>query len=568
MKQLFAVKSLDRLVSDTEEPTHQLKRTLGPVQLTALGIGAIIGAGIFSSVGTAAAGGAEHLGRRAGARAVVRADRHRLRLRGALLRRVRGDGAGLRLGLHLRLRHARRAGRLDHRLGPDHRVRDRQRRGGDLLVGLLPGAAARASASAGPSGWASTTAPRRRRARELAADDRRGRGRRPSSAPWCAQAADAFATAPHIAGIPIIFNLPAFLIVALITWVLVRGIRESAWFNIGDGRPRSSRSSRFFIIVGAFYVKPENWTPFAPNGFHGISSAAAIIFFAYIGFDAVSTAAEETQEPAARHADRDHRPAWSSARSSTSLVAVVLTGHAAVEPAGHRRAAGHRLLGARHALGRPASSRSARCSPRPRCCSCSSSASRASSSRWRATACCRSGRRRCTRSTARRTSRPSSPACVVAVFAGVRSTSTRSSSSPTSARCSPSCWWPSAWSCCGVPTRTGHRPFRTPFVPLVPLLAVIMCTYLMIQLPWVTWVRFAIWLAARPAVVFRVRRPPQRAPARERAGDVGRSRRLDKAGKAGHLRWGRRNRPTGRPMRQSARSRLCAQIAASRSSNC
>ena len=79
-----------------------------------------------------------------GAGAVVRADGDRLRLRRALLRGVRGDGAGLGLGLHLRLRHARRAGRVDHRLGPDHRVRDRQRRRRDLVVRLLPGAAARA----------------------------------------------------------------------------------------------------------------------------------------------------------------------------------------------------------------------------------------------------------------------------------------------------------------------------------------------------------------------------------------------------------------------------------------
>jgi APA family basic amino acid/polyamine antiporter len=62
IKQLIAVKSLDALVRDTHDPTRQLKRTLGPVQLTAMGIGAIIGAGIFSSVGSAAAGGAEHLG--------------------------------------------------------------------------------------------------------------------------------------------------------------------------------------------------------------------------------------------------------------------------------------------------------------------------------------------------------------------------------------------------------------------------------------------------------------------------------------------------------------------------
>ena len=52
-----------------------------------------------------------------------------------------------------------------------------------------------------------------------------------------------------------------------------------------------------FVGVGAFYVRPANWHPFAPNGFAGISSAAAIIFFAYIGFDAISTAAEETKEP-------------------------------------------------------------------------------------------------------------------------------------------------------------------------------------------------------------------------------------------------------------------------------
>jgi len=68
--------------------------------------------------------------------------------------------------------------------------------------------------------------------------------------------------------------------------------------ELGDGRAQLAIIG-FFIIVGAFYVKPENWVPFAPNGFRGISSAAAIIFFAYIGFDAVSTAAEETKNRSA-----------------------------------------------------------------------------------------------------------------------------------------------------------------------------------------------------------------------------------------------------------------------------
>src|SRR5260221_6180789 len=60
--QLFRRKSLDRLINETTDPQHQLRRTLGPVQLTLLGVGAIVGAGIFSTVGTAAAGGGDHIG--------------------------------------------------------------------------------------------------------------------------------------------------------------------------------------------------------------------------------------------------------------------------------------------------------------------------------------------------------------------------------------------------------------------------------------------------------------------------------------------------------------------------
>ncbi len=82
----------------------------------------------------------------------------------------------------------------------------------------------------------------------------------------------------------------------LVTVVLVRGISESAWFNSAMVVLKLAIIG-FFLVMGAFYVKPENWTPFAPNGWQGISSAAAIIFFAYIGFDAVSTAAEETKNP-------------------------------------------------------------------------------------------------------------------------------------------------------------------------------------------------------------------------------------------------------------------------------
>ncbi len=108
---------------------------------------------------------------------------------------------------------------------------------------------------------------------------------------------DILAQAPHIFGVAITFNLLAVLIVAFITWILVIGIRESATFNsIMVGIKLVVLA--FFIVVGAFYVKPEHWTPFAPNGWAGIQVGAALVFFAYIGFDAVSTAAEETKNPA------------------------------------------------------------------------------------------------------------------------------------------------------------------------------------------------------------------------------------------------------------------------------
>jgi APA family basic amino acid/polyamine antiporter len=110
------------------------------------------------------------------------------------------------------------------------------------------------------------------------------------------RAAQALENAPQVAGIPVIFNLPAVLIVALVTWILVRGIRESASFNTAMVVLKLAVIA-VFVGVGAFHIKPENWIPFAPNGFAGISSAAGVIFFAYIGFDAVSTAAEETRRP-------------------------------------------------------------------------------------------------------------------------------------------------------------------------------------------------------------------------------------------------------------------------------
>jgi APA family basic amino acid/polyamine antiporter len=107
-------------------------------------------------------------------------------------------------------------------------------------------------------------------------------------------------SAPHVFDVPIVFNLLAAMIVCLITVVLVLGIRESARFNAGMVMVKIL-VLLFFITIALYYVSPgemaANWQPFQPNGWKGTFAGAAVVFFAYIGFDAVSTVAEETRNP-------------------------------------------------------------------------------------------------------------------------------------------------------------------------------------------------------------------------------------------------------------------------------
>lgn len=93
-----------------------------------------------------------------------------------------------------------------------------------------------------------------------------------------------------------VMNLPAFIIVLLIAFLVSIGIKESKWVN-NVIVALKLLVVFLFIAVGFFYVEPDNWSPFMPFGFSGVFQAAAIIFFAYLGFDAVSTAAEETRNP-------------------------------------------------------------------------------------------------------------------------------------------------------------------------------------------------------------------------------------------------------------------------------
>ena len=93
-----------------------------------------------------------------------------------------------------------------------------------------------------------------------------------------------------------LINLPAVLIILLLTWILIRGVKESTRFNAIIVTVNLTIII-LFILVGLNHINPVNYHPFAPYGWSGIIQGAAIVFFAYIGFDAVSTAAEETKNP-------------------------------------------------------------------------------------------------------------------------------------------------------------------------------------------------------------------------------------------------------------------------------
>lgn len=106
----------------------------------------------------------------------------------------------------------------------------------------------------------------------------------------------AYESAPRVADIPIIFDLPAGLVTFFVTWLVYVGIKESR--NASNIMVIIKVGVILFVIIGgAFFVKPENWTPFAPNGLEGVLGGVAAVFFAFIGFDSISTTAEECKDP-------------------------------------------------------------------------------------------------------------------------------------------------------------------------------------------------------------------------------------------------------------------------------
>jgi APA family basic amino acid/polyamine antiporter len=284
MRQLFARVNVDR-----QSASAGLSRVLGKWDLTALGVGAIIGAGIFASTGSAIAGGADHVG--AGPAIVISFGLTAIACGFAALCYAEFAAMVPIAGSAYTYAYAALGEIIAWIIG------------WDLVIEYAVGNVAVAVSWSGyfcellkmfgidlPA-WLTTDYRSAAKAVDLIAA---GQG-----TPALQAVAAAIHDAPRLLGFPIIFNLPAVAIVAFITWILVRGVKESARWNLVMVLLKIAIILAF-LIVGAFYVKPENWTAhggFAPNGFHGIGTAAAIIFFAYIGFDAVSTASEEAKNP-------------------------------------------------------------------------------------------------------------------------------------------------------------------------------------------------------------------------------------------------------------------------------
>jgi basic amino acid/polyamine antiporter, APA family len=285
MRQLFARTSTE--VSGSDE-NRALRRVLGKWDLTALGVGATIGAGIFASTGSAIAGGHDHVG--AGPAIVISLILTAIACGFAALCYAEFAAMVPVAGSAYTYAYAALGELIAWTIG------------WDLIIEYAIGNVAVSVSWSGyfvellrtfdihlPS-WLVTDY---RSALKAAAAVASG-----TATPAMTAISTAVADAPRIAGIPIVFNLPAVAIVAAITTLLVRGVKESVRVNTAMVVLKVF-IVMIFVIVGAFYVNPSNYTAyggFAPNGFKGIGTAAALIFFAYIGFDAVSTAAEEAKD--------------------------------------------------------------------------------------------------------------------------------------------------------------------------------------------------------------------------------------------------------------------------------
>jgi basic amino acid/polyamine antiporter, APA family len=290
MNRFFLRKSLEDCENDIRE-RGGLRRSLNKWHLTALGVGATIGAGIFATTGTAIAGDPLRPG--AGPAIVISFLLTAMTCGFAALCYAEFAAMVPISGSAYTYAYASLGELIAWIIG------------WDLIIEYAVGNIGVAIAWAGyfrellshfglsiPA-WLATDF----RSAHIAADAVASGAADPSNVYLAAALADA----PRLFGFPVIVNVPAFLIVLVITVILVIGIRESANSNTAMVLLKIG-IILFFVAVGSTLVRPENWNNpalggFAPNGWAGISAGAAIIFFSYIGFDATSTAAEEAKDP-------------------------------------------------------------------------------------------------------------------------------------------------------------------------------------------------------------------------------------------------------------------------------
>src|SRR6266508_4027290 len=278
MHQLFRRKPIAELLVEGESP-YALKRALGAGDLVMLGIGAVIGAGIFGAIGTAAAGqydAAGHLVRSGAGPALVFS---------FLLLGVACALAGLcyaelaamipQAGSAYAYSYATLGELVAWIIGWDLIL---EYAVGNVAVAISWGdyfTSLLRSFDVHLPVWLTT-------------------GYRTALLSPDPAVHGLLETAPHVAGVPVLVNVPAFLIVGLITWLLMLGVRESATAN-NIMVTIKLLVLGLFIIAGLTHINSANYHPVAPSGFPGIHQGAAIVLFDYIGFDAISTAAEERE---------------------------------------------------------------------------------------------------------------------------------------------------------------------------------------------------------------------------------------------------------------------------------
>ena len=284
MSQLFRTKSIDALIKASEEPDKRLRKTLGPWSLTAFGVGAVIGSGIFTLTGTAAAGTVIPT------KSILEATVIDLLLNGSHATSQLGrPGAGpaITISFILVALACLFAGLCYAELSSMIPIAGSAYTYAYAILGeivawiigwdlILEYAVSNMSVAVGFSAYIQDLC-----------DNLFG---------VHLPQALAYPPIPAPGGPAGIFNIPALLITLLVTVVLVRGIRESAKANTTMVLIKIG-AILLFCFGSARAINSSNWHPFAPHGFPGILTGASIVFFTYIGFDSVSTAAEECKRP-------------------------------------------------------------------------------------------------------------------------------------------------------------------------------------------------------------------------------------------------------------------------------